>query len=72
MFLRDDPPLTKRQLGWIITTLGGLAALALLLSDLINPGQFNGLGSAQWLALGGAALVILIGLSLLPLGNRPA
>jgi hypothetical protein len=72
MSLRDDPPLTKRQLGTLISALGGLGALAVLLSDWAGAGAFQGFGPAQWQALGGAALVILLGLSLLPLGHRPA
>lgn len=72
MFLWDDPPLTKRQLGWLISALGGLGAVVILLSDWVGAGAFDGLGPAQWSALAGAALVILLGLSLLPLGHRPA
>lgn len=68
----SDAPLTKRQLGALIVAGGVIAALAVLLVDVFRAGAFVGLGPAQLLALGGCALVILLGLSLLPLGDRLA
>jgi len=65
-------PLTKRQLGWLVIAGGTIAALGVLLVDVFRAGAFAGLGPAQWQALGGCALVIVFGLSLLPLGDRPA
>ncbi len=64
--------MTKRQLGilFIIAGLGG--ALALIAVDLIGVGQFQGIGPMQRLALLAAALLTLVGISLLPLGDRPA
>lgn len=67
-----DPPLTKRQLGWLIILLGALAALAVAALDMLNAGRFSGLGPLQLQALGGCALLMLFGVSLLPLGHRPA
>jgi hypothetical protein len=67
-----EGPLTKRQLGWLVITGGALAALGVLLVDVLRAGAFAGLGPAQLQALGGCALVIVLGLSLLPLGDRPA
>jgi hypothetical protein len=64
--------LTKRQLGFLMIVIGLAAALGLLAVDLLGAGQHQGIGPAQRLALGGAGLVVLVGLSLLPLGNRPA
>jgi lipopolysaccharide export LptBFGC system permease protein LptF len=40
--------------------------------DILGAGQFRGIGPAQRQALLVAALAIVLGLSLLPLGNRPA
>lgn len=67
-----DTPLTKRQLGLVLSLLG----LALIggpwLLDLLTLTAFDGSGPLQRnLALGGLALM-LIGISLLPLGQRPA
>lgn len=67
-----DAPLTKRQLGALIAAGGVIAALAVLLVDILRAGAFDGLGPAQLLALGGCALAIVLGLSLLPLGDRLA
>lgn len=63
---------TKRQVGLIFIFLGVGAALAMFAIDIIGAGQFQGIGPAQQRALLAASLVILLGLSLLPLGNRPA
>lgn len=68
----SDPPLTKRQLGWLIISAGVTLALASLLVDVVGAGQFGGLGPAQLQAIGAGTLIILFGLTLLPLGNRPA
>jgi hypothetical protein len=35
-------------------------------------GQFSGIGPAQRVALLAAGVLVLVGLSLLPLGDRPA
>lgn len=67
-----DAPLTKRQLGWLCLLAGGLVCLASLGVDLIGAGRFAGLGPAQKQALAGGLALALFGLSLLPLGHRPA
>lgn len=72
MSLPPDPPLTKRQLGVLIGLAGLAAAAVSLLADRLGAGAWQGLGPAQWQALGGAALLIGLGLSLWPLGDRPA
>jgi hypothetical protein len=64
--------LTKRQLGLLMIVVGAAGAVGLLAVDLLGAGQFQGIGPAQRLALGGAGLLVLLGLTLLPLGNRPA
>jgi hypothetical protein len=63
---------TKRQLGIIFILLGLGAAGAMFVMDLLGAGQFQGIGPAQQRALLAAGLVALIGLTLLPLGDRPA
>jgi hypothetical protein len=64
--------LTKRHLGLLLMTMGAGAAVLLLAVDLLGAGRSAGIGPAQRLALGGASLLVLLGLSLLPLGDRPA
>ncbi len=63
---------TKRQLGLLFILLGIGAAVGLIAIDLIGAGQFQGIGPAQRRALLVAGLAVLLGLSLLPLGSRPA
>lgn len=63
---------TKRQLGLLFIVLGVGAAVAMLAVDLLGAGQFQGIGPAQRRALLAAGAAVLLGLSLLPLGNRPA
>jgi hypothetical protein len=65
-------PITKRQLGFIIILAGLGMAVALFAIDLLGAGQFQGVGPAQRRALLVAAAAVLLGLSLLPLGERPA
>lgn len=64
--------MTKRQLGWIFIGLGTVGVLGLFGIDLIGAGQFNGIGPTQRLGLLAAGAVILVGLTLLPLGDKPA
>ena len=65
-------PLTKRQLGWLFIAAGAASAIITFAVDLFGAGQFNGLGPAQRQALMASGALFLFGLSLLPLGNRPA
>lgn len=64
--------LTKRQLG-LILLVGGLAGFTGILAiDILDVGREGGIGPAQQIALGLCAVAALLGLSLIPLGNRPA
>jgi hypothetical protein len=63
---------TKRQLGIILLVAGLFGAAAVLGIDLISAGRFEGIGPIQGLALVLAGLSALVGLTLLPLGDRPA
>lgn len=63
---------TKRQLGLLFILLGAGAIVAMFAIDLLGAGQFHGIGPAQRRALLAAGLAIIVGLTLLPLGNRPA
>ncbi|MCC6191978.1 MAG: hypothetical protein IT318_23355 [Anaerolineales bacterium] len=68
----SDPPLTKRQLGCLCLLAGSVLALFTLGADLVGAGRFGGLGPVQRQALAAAGLLAAFGLSLLPLGHRPA
>ncbi|MEO1290874.1 MAG: hypothetical protein AAFV93_24305 [Chloroflexota bacterium] len=63
---------TKRQLGWLLLIVGGIAFIGILGLDLIGGGRGGGIGPAQMAALVVTALVALVGLSLIPLGDDPA
>ena len=63
---------TKRQLGLIFIALALLAIVGSFVYDFIGGGQFSGIGPAQRLALIGALLLGVVGLTLLPMGDRPA
>jgi hypothetical protein len=63
---------TKRQLGLLFILLGIGAAGAMVAIDLLGAGQFQGIGPAQRRALLVAGLAVVVGLTLLPLGDRPA
>jgi hypothetical protein len=70
--LHSPAVVTKRQLG-LILLIAGLVSLAVVLGiDVLSAGRFQGLGPIQRLALAPACLLVVVGLSLLPLGDRPA
>lgn len=63
---------TKRQLGLLFILLGVGGIIAMFAIDIIGAGQFQGIGPAQRRAILIAGLLALVGVSLLPLGDRPA
>ncbi|MBP6470599.1 MAG: hypothetical protein KBE23_22940 [Chloroflexi bacterium] len=64
--------MTKRQLGYAFIALGILAAIGSFANDLLGADNFQGIGPSQRLALLAAGAVVLVGVSLLPLGDKPA
>lgn len=64
--------MTKKQLGYLFIMGGVGAAVGLFGLDLLGAGQFQGIGPAQRMALFAAGGLVLLGLSLLPLGDNPA
>lgn len=67
----SDWVITKRMLGGLLIGLGALTFAGSLLLDALR-GNFGDFGAAQMLGLGGSLGICLIGVSLLPLGDRPA
>jgi hypothetical protein len=64
--------LTKRLLGLLMLVAGVGGFIAVLAVDLLNPAREGGIGPAQRFALGACALIAVIGLTLIPLGDHPA
>ena len=64
--------MTKRQLGFLLVLLGVALIAGLFAADIVGASKFGGIGPAQRLALAVALLILVIGVTLLPLGNRPA
>lgn len=64
--------MTKRQLGFLLIGVGILACSAILAVEILGIGQFRGIGPTQRIALGLGGLSALLGVTLLPLGDRPA
>jgi hypothetical protein len=71
MFAKDYT-FTKRHLGLLLLIIGGLGFLAIIGIDILDAGRQGGIGPAQRLGLGAMALLALIGLTLIPLGNASA
>ncbi len=67
-----ERPLSKRRLGLLLVLAGGAGFVGVLAVDLLDAGRVGGVGPTQSLALGVMSLIVLVGLSLLPLGDRPA
>ena len=64
--------ISKRQLGLALLLIGCVVVLGPLAMDWLGFGQFDGVGPVQKLAMAAGGLVALVGLSLIPLGKRPA
>jgi Na+-driven multidrug efflux pump len=64
--------ITKRQLGLGLIAGAMLFAAGTFASDWLGAGQYDGVGPLQRYALAAAALVTIVGATLLPLGDRPA
>ncbi|MEW5988697.1 MAG: hypothetical protein AB1791_18875 [Chloroflexota bacterium] len=64
--------ITKRQLGLGLSLIGLLGGIVLFALDWVGASQFQGIGPTQRILLGAAGLLFLVGLSLIPLGQRPA
>ena len=63
---------TKRQLGITFIAIAVLAIVGSFVYDFLGGGQFSGVGPAQRMALMVAGALALVGVTLLPFGDRPA
>ena len=64
--------ITKKMLGIFFATFGILLAVGLLAMEWLGAGKFQGIGPLQRIALIGTLALFLVGISLIPLGDRPA
>lgn len=62
---------TKRQLGVGMALIGLATICGLLVLDQLGLSQHNGSGATQWLIYILAGTFSVVGLTLIPLGNRP-
>src|SRR5260221_283902 len=66
--MRRDFIFTKRHLGCALVALGVLGVLGILGLDLVR--QHRDIGPAQMLGVVGCGALAVLGLTLIPLGNR--
>lgn len=64
--------MTKRQLGLILGFFGFLLTLGIFAVEWLEAGNFQGIGPLQRIALVVALAILILGVSLIPLGDRPA
>jgi hypothetical protein len=64
--------ITKRMVGIALGAIGLLICVGVMAVDVIGAGKSSGLGPAQQLAIEVGLVTFLIGLSLVPLGDKPA
>jgi hypothetical protein len=69
---QQNTMITKRQLGISMILAGVLGTMLLFVLDWLGTSDFVGIGPTQRMLLLLAGSVILVGLTLLPLGDRPA
>lgn len=64
--------LTKRQLGILLLAAGIIGFAGVIGIDLVDVGREGGIGPAQRIALGLMVMLVLIGVTLLPLKDTLA
>jgi len=63
---------TKRWLGIGFIALGVLGVFAAFINDIFSLTEYQGIGPAQRVVIGLSIIPIVVGLTLLPLGDKPA
>lgn len=64
--------ITKRILGLGFSAIGLLIIIGLFAIDLLRASDYQGIGPTQRMGLIVGAIIFTVGLTLIPLGNRPA
>ena len=64
--------ITKRQLGLFLAFFGFLLTLGIFAVEWFEAGDFQGIGPLQRIALIITLAILLLGITLIPLGDRPA
>lgn len=72
MIFRNNFTFTKRQTGWLLVIGDVAGTLGLLALNFIRHKPVSEIGPAQQLVFALFAVGLLIGLSLIPLGDAPA
>ena len=70
-WLDDEFTFTKRQLGALLVAAGIVAVTAMLAAEALDADS-GGFGLVQRAGTAIGVLAVLLGLTLLPLGDRPA
>jgi hypothetical protein len=60
------------MLGLGFAAIGLLIIVGLFAIDLLRASDYQGIGPAQRIGLMAGAAILIVGLTLIPLGNRPA
>ena len=71
MFSRDYK-VTKRQLGLAFVAIGIAGIAGVLAIDILQVGREGGIGPAQAFALFVLVALLIVGLTLIPMGDAPA
>lgn len=69
--MNDEYAITKRQLGWLLLAAGIVILAVVVAAEIINT-ETNEFGTVQKLAALLGVVSVLVGVTLLPLGDRPA
>jgi hypothetical protein len=68
----DVRSVTKRQLGIFVAIVGAVGSVAIVAVDRLGAGEWSGFGPLQQIALGLGIALLIIGLLLVRVGDRPA
>jgi len=68
----DPAVVTKRQLGIFLLLVGLAATCGIVAVDLVGAGEWGGFGPLQRIGLGAGTTLLVIGVALIRIGNRPA
>lgn len=64
-------PITKRQIAYFLILVGLAGMIGPLVTDFVGAGQFQGAGPAQRMAMMIGVVLVGVGVTLWPFGNRP-